>query len=63
MLKKLFAVAAALFLLGNVSSILAAETNDGQSQMTAEEFVASLKFQSGKIELPNGTATLDLPPS
>lgn len=29
--------------------------------MTAEEFVASLHFKSGKIDLPNGIATLNLP--
>jgi len=31
--------------------------------MTAEEFVASLKFQKGKIDLPQGIATLNLPDS
>ena len=61
MLKKMFAVAATVFLLGNMSSLQAAD--DGQAQMTADQFVASLKFQSGKIDLPNGIATLDLPPS
>jgi uncharacterized membrane-anchored protein len=63
MLKKIFAVTAIVFLLGNSSSILAAEANDSEPQMTAEQFVASLRFQSGKIDLPNGIATLDLPPS
>lgn len=61
MLKKMFAVAATVLLLGSMSSIQAAD--DGQAQMTADQFVASLKFQSGKIDLPNGIATLDLPPS
>jgi uncharacterized membrane-anchored protein len=61
MLKKMFAVATTVFLLGNVPSLQAAD--DGQAQMTADQFVASLKFQSGKIDLPNGIATLDLPPS
>jgi uncharacterized membrane-anchored protein len=32
-------------------------------RMTAEEFVASLKFQHGTITLPNGIATLTLPDS
>jgi uncharacterized membrane-anchored protein len=32
-------------------------------KMTAEEFLASLKFQEGKITLPGGIATLDLPDS
>lgn len=61
MLKKMFAVAATVLLLGSMSSVQAAD--DGQAQMTADQFVASLKFQSGKIDLPNGIATLDLPPS
>jgi len=63
MLKKIFAVAAIALLLGSVSSIQAAAPDGSQTQMTAEEFIASLKFQSGKIDLPNGVATLDLPPS
>lgn len=61
MLKKIFAVAAIAFLLGNVSFIQAAEPDGTQAQMSAEEFTASLKFQSGKIDLPNGIAVLDLP--
>ncbi len=32
-------------------------------EMTVEEFVASLTFQQGKIELPGGIATLNLPES
>jgi len=31
--------------------------------MTAEQFLATLKFQSGKIDLPGGIAALDLPPT
>lgn len=31
--------------------------------MTAEQFLATLKFQQGKISLPDGIATLDLPPT
>ena len=34
-----------------------------ESRMTEEQFMASLKFQQGKITLPNGIATLDLPAS
>ncbi len=60
-MKKVFAVAVLAFLLGGVSSPQAAEPNSSQPQMTAEQFLASLKFQSGKIDLPNGIATLDLP--
>lgn len=32
-----------------------------QPQITAEQFLASLKFQGGKITLPDGIAVLDLP--
>ena len=32
-----------------------------QEQITAEEFLASLNFQTGTITLPNGVATLNLP--
>lgn len=63
MLKKMFAVAAIAFLLGSASSIQAAESDGSQPRMTADEFVASLKFQSGKIDLPNGIAALELPPT
>lgn len=31
--------------------------------MTKEQFMASLHFKTGKIKLPNGIATLDMPPS
>jgi uncharacterized membrane-anchored protein len=34
-----------------------------ESQITVEQFLASLKFQEGKIELPGGIATLNLPSS
>jgi uncharacterized membrane-anchored protein len=34
-----------------------------EAPMTAEQFLASLKFQQGKITLPSGIATLDLPPN
>jgi uncharacterized membrane-anchored protein len=34
-----------------------------EKRMTAEQFLATLKFQQGKITLPNGIATLDLPPT
>ncbi|QOY93744.1 DUF2167 domain-containing protein [Massilia sp. UMI-21] len=33
------------------------------AQDTAEQFLASLHFQQGKIALPGGIATLDLPPA
>lgn len=60
MLKKLYAVVAVAFLLGAVSPARAVEPN-AEPSMTAEEFLATLKFQSGKIDLPNGIATLNLP--
>ena len=34
---------------------------ESAAQNSAEKFLASLKFQTGKINLPNGIATLDLP--
>lgn len=63
MLRKFFVIAAFALLLGSVSSVSAAEPGAAQAKMTAEEFLASLKFQNGKIDLPNGIAALDLPPS
>ncbi len=63
MLNKLFAVAAITLLLGGVFPARADEPNAAPAKMTAEEFVASLKFQTGKVDLPNGIATLDLPHS
>lgn len=58
MFKKICSVAAFALLLGCFTSAQAAEEQEG---MTAEQFMASLRFQSGKIDLPNGIATLDLP--
>ena len=34
-----------------------------EQQQTVEQFLASLNFQKGKIALPGGIATLDLPPA
>ncbi len=44
---------------------LAATAPDAASapKMTAEQFLAGLHFKHGKIALPGGIATLDLPPS
>lgn len=58
MLNKLFVIATCVLLLGSIS-IQAAEP--ATAQMSSEQFLASLKFENGKIELPNGIATLDLP--
>lgn len=62
MLNKLFAVAAFALLFGSVP-VRAAEPGSAAPQMTAEQFLATLKFQNGKIDLPNGIAALDLPSS
>lgn len=43
------------------SSVYAEE--QGTQRMTAEQFEASVAYQQGKINLPGGIATLDLPPS
>jgi len=60
MLKKIFAVAAiALLSVGVIHP--GCGTRWQPDSDDAEEFIASLKFQSGKIDLPNGVATLDLP--
>jgi uncharacterized membrane-anchored protein len=39
----------------------AAPAENQTTQQKADAFLASLKFQTGKITLPNGIATLDLP--
>ena len=49
-----------LFCCGSIALAADAASEGG---MTAEQFLATLKFQKGKINLPNGIATLDLPPS
>ena len=54
--------AISLFLMFFCTSAIAQTAGSGsESRMTAEQFLASLKFQQGKITLPNGIATLDLP--
>jgi uncharacterized membrane-anchored protein len=63
MLRKLFCAVVAALLIGVLSNAWADAPNGGKPEMTAEQFVASLNFQSGKIELPGGIATLDLPPT
>ncbi len=60
MLKKLFHAVVAAILIGGFSSAWADAPGAGQ-KMTAEQFEASLKYQSGKIDLPGGIAGLDLP--
>jgi uncharacterized membrane-anchored protein len=61
-MKKVFAVFAAIALLsGAMTPIHAAEPEGSDPGMTAEQFLDSLNFQSGKIDLSNGIASLDLP--
>ena len=43
------------------SNAVYAEAPPADSSMTAEQFLATLKFQNGKITLPNNIATLDMP--
>ncbi len=62
MLKKLVLAVAAVILLGGFPASWA-DAPGGQPQMTPEQLEASLKYQSGKINLPGGIATLDLPPA
>src|SRR5512135_3911802 len=61
-LKKLFNVVIAALLIAGLSTAWA-EAGDGKPGMTAEQFLASLNFQNGKIDLPGGIAGLDLPPT
>ncbi len=49
-----------LMLLLLCCASLAQAQEDGH-KLNAEEFVASLKFQQGRIKLPGGKASLDLP--
>ena len=63
MLKKLFHAVVAALLIGGLPSAWADAPGGAQPQMTAEQFLASLHFQSGKIDLPNGIASLDLAPT
>lgn len=63
MLQKIFTAVAITLLLAGTSLVRAAEPNATPTKMTAQEFVASLKFETGKIDLPNGIASLTLPPS
>ncbi len=63
MLQKMFTAVAITFLLTGTPPVWAGESNAAPTKMTAQEFVASLKFETGKIDLPNGIASLTLPPS
>lgn len=59
-----FLLAVLLFLGLGVGAHAAGQPAQGQQeQQTAEQFLASLNFQKGKITLPGGIATLELPPA
>ena len=62
-MKNLFKSVLWVLLIGcfTASIALAEDVAPVKEKMTAEEFVASLYFKSGKIDLPNGIATLSLP--
>jgi uncharacterized membrane-anchored protein len=49
----------AAFLLAGLLPVAFADTTE-KPKMTAEEFLASLQFKSGKIDLPGGIASLNL---
>ncbi len=60
MLKRLLYVLA----IACLAAIPPAQADDqGGKHMSKEQFLASLKFQTGKIDLPGGIATLDMPPT
>lgn len=60
MLKKLQQAFLLCLAIGFMASAGAADQPEAK-KMTEEQFLASLKFQQGKITLPGGIATLDLP--
>jgi uncharacterized membrane-anchored protein len=45
------------------ANVLAADPQQAPQKFSHEQFLASLHFQDGRISLPKGIATLDLPPS
>jgi uncharacterized membrane-anchored protein len=55
----------ALLCLALCAPLMASAAPEAASapKMTAEQFIAGLQFQQGKINLPGNIATLDLPPS
>lgn len=55
--------AVVFFIALGFASVAYAEDQASAPRMSADEFVASLKFQQGKITLPNSIATLSLPES
>lgn len=59
MLKKLGVIFAVIVSL--CAYTVSVAQDKAENKMTAEQFLASLRFQQGKITLPNGVATLNLP--
>lgn len=62
MLKRLLTALLCLILSG-LTAAAPAEEKAAAPEMTAEQFLAQLHLQRGKITLPGGIATLDLPAS
>jgi len=60
MLRKI-RIALALFVVTGFLSVAFAADQAPEKKLNADEFVTSLHFQKGKINLPGGVATLDLP--
>jgi len=58
MLKKILFIA-----IFAITTQAMAAADSSPHQMTAEEFMAQLHFQTGKITLPGNLATLDMPPN
>jgi uncharacterized membrane-anchored protein len=61
MSKKLWLTTPLLLLLINISNTKAEDANPANQGMTAEEFTTSLKFHKGRIDLPLGIASINLP--
>ncbi len=62
MLKKILTALLCLSLAASMAAAHAAkDAPPAAQQMTVEQFIAALNFQKGKITLPGGLATLDLP--
>lgn len=62
-MNKLFHILVIGVVLFSSSFTFAEGSGANDKKMTVEEFVASLQFKKGKIELPNSIATLNLPDS
>lgn len=63
MFRHLLAALLCIAITGFMAGASADDQAAAEQKMTAEQFLAGLKFQAGKISLPGGIATLDLPAS